>query len=475
MTEEGSSQQEQTDLPLQGGMRNGKRKFLGNEKICISFKRKRRTTKIVCKQFQMHSEDSSSTPEDDVLSRGTVLKDGKEVVAQPLYEVGVEVEQPHEVKVWTKLCPEEGIIRDVPDKEVNNVGSGIGMLEVAGNSSSSVVRVCENDSREGAVDVNNWEEFICKQENGTVYVGDKENEWSSGRVDLGRDDEVLEILGKLGGSVSTEKEAVAEGVEVIEVVEAEKGTTSKVVEAEKGTTSEVVEAERGITSKVVEAERGATSDVAEAEESADSLEDSVLFNISNKDMYNFHILFEKDKKLKDEFFLKNHISEKTLLLNLHMEYSSLLDQSFFPVSDTYFYNYYFDDHFFFFIRSSHMLNLFIKVQRKNILLSQEIYFEFLKIHLMNKCKTNTDIEFYLCNYSASSEDTLVHFLEKCFKHLNAQSSNGSSLRLYDAANEISFLLSQIRMYIREVDILLRIDIDKTTHTTTIKCACKSGI
>ncbi|CRH03041.1 bromodomain protein, putative [Plasmodium relictum] len=196
-------------------------------------------------------------------------------------------------------------------------------------------------------------------------------------------------------------------------------------------------------------------------------DDSVLFNISNKNFFNFNILFEKNKKLKEEFFLKNQIIEKTLLLNLEMEYTKFVDTSFFPVSNTYFYNHYFDDNFFFFIRSRFKLDLFIKIQRKNIFLSQERYFEFLKIHLMNKCRQNSDIKFYLSNYSPNADDTLIQFLEKCFKNLNSDYGTSNSLRLYDAANEISFLLSQIRIYIKEIDILLRLDIDKKTNITTI--------
>ncbi|ETW45587.1 hypothetical protein PFNF135_00105 [Plasmodium falciparum NF135/5.C10] len=154
-------------------------------------------------------------------------------------------------------------------------------------------------------------------------------------------------------------------------------------------------------------------------------DDSILFNISNKNFYNFHLLFKKDEKLKKEFFLQNRISEKTLLLNLYVDYSSMEDTSFFRINNTNFYNYYFDDYFYFFIKSCYDLDLYIKIQRKNIFLTDEKYFEFLKIHIMNKSTKNKNVPFYLCNNSVEQNNNLIQVLQKCFKHFNLYNGNSS--------------------------------------------------
>ncbi|VTZ71684.1 bromodomain protein, putative [Plasmodium yoelii] len=200
---------------------------------------------------------------------------------------------------------------------------------------------------------------------------------------------------------------------------------------------------------------------------------SALFNINNKNFYNFHGLFDKMSNYNKETFLKK---EKTILINLNLNYSTIENSSYSHINNTYFYNYNFDSNFFFIIKSGFKLNIYIKIKRTNIYINNENYVEHLKIYLINKCKQNKKIKLYISNNSpAKNNNNFVSFLEKAFNDLHTQPFPNNSIRIHDSVNKLSGLISQIQMYIKKIDALLRIDNNKESNMTIINILKKKII
>ncbi|CAD2096168.1 bromodomain protein, putative [Plasmodium vinckei] len=206
----------------------------------------------------------------------------------------------------------------------------------------------------------------------------------------------------------------------------------------------------------------------EAREIVNQVDETTLFNIDNANFYNFHGLFDKVPNLNKEMFIKNIKKEKTILISLNLNYSKIDDSSYSPVNNTYFYNYYFDNDFFFFIKSDYKLNLYIKIKRKYIYINNENYVEHLKIQLINKCQQNKQIKLYISNNSvAKNGNNLITFLEKCFTDLHTQNFSNNSMRIHDSANKVSELISRIQTYVKNIDALLKVDKEGETNITTI--------
>ncbi|ANQ05966.1 Uncharacterized protein PCOAH_00003710 [Plasmodium coatneyi] len=167
----------------------------------------------------------------------------------------------------------------------------------------------------------------------------------------------------------------------------------------------------------------------------------------------------KEKKKKGERLqravMKNQLGRKTLVMNLKMKYCPLEDSSFFQVKEGHVYRHRVDVGFSFVLRSRRKLDVAIKVDRRNVSLFEEGCLDFLSIQIMNKCKRTNHVEFYLCNRMAGTGRSLVQLL------------SGYFARLDSPEGELSNILPRVRLYIRDVDVLMRLEKDDVTHLTTI--------
>ncbi|MBZ2160319.1 hypothetical protein K1I93_09720, partial [Streptococcus australis] len=121
---------------------------------------------------------------------------------------------------------------------------------------------------------------------------------------------------------------------------------------------------------------------------------------------------------KEKYKIMKHIyNEKNKERNVHNKINDENDNHNFNKKRSSI-SYYFDDYFYFFIKLCYDLDLYIQIQRINIFLTDEKYFEFLKIHIMNKSTKNKNVPFYLCNNSVEQNNNLIQVLQKCFKHFN---------------------------------------------------------
>ncbi|SCL96374.1 bromodomain protein, putative [Plasmodium chabaudi chabaudi] len=206
----------------------------------------------------------------------------------------------------------------------------------------------------------------------------------------------------------------------------------------------------------------------EVSEISSPMDERTLFNIDSANFYNFHGLFDNVPNLNKEMLIKNIKKEKTILISLNLNYSKIEDSSYSPVNNTYFYNYYFDNDFYFFIKSDYKLNMYIKIKRKYIYINNENYIEHLKIYLINKCKQNNQIKLYISNNSITKNgNNFVDFLKKCFTDLHTQNFSNNAMRIHDSANKVSELISRVQTYVKNIDALLKVDKDDETNITTI--------
>ncbi|VWU52935.1 bromodomain protein, putative, partial [Hepatocystis sp. ex Piliocolobus tephrosceles] len=139
--------------------------------------------------------------------------------------------------------------------------------------------------------------------------------------------------------------------------------------------------------------------------------------------------------------------ENKFLLKLNILYSKVKGIGFFiNIKNTTVYNHYLSDNFYFSIKSHKPLHLLLNIERKNIYASQDVHLEYIKLKLINKCKKNKKIKFYIYNKTNNNKN-LIYYLSKCFNFIKTQPVSSNSLILYDTANEISNLISKMRTYI----------------------------
>ncbi|EUD64725.1 hypothetical protein C922_04869 [Plasmodium inui San Antonio 1] len=155
------------------------------------------------------------------------------------------------------------------------------------------------------------------------------------------------------------------------------------------------------------------------------------------------------------------MGRKTLVMSLKMKYCTLEDSSCFQVNKGHVYRHHVDFGFSFVLRSRRKLNVAIKIERRDVSLFEEDCLELLKIHIMNKCKRSDHVKLYLCNRIAGMGRSLVQLLSAYFARLN------STAGLHEGTSELSRILASVRLYIRDVDVLMRLEKDDGTHVTSI--------
>ncbi|KJP85354.1 hypothetical protein AK88_05015 [Plasmodium fragile] len=165
--------------------------------------------------------------------------------------------------------------------------------------------------------------------------------------------------------------------------------------------------------------------------------------------------------------MKNQVGKKTLVMNLKMEYCPLEDTSFFQVNEGHVYKHHVDFGFSFVLRSRRKLNVALKVERRNVSLFEEQCLEFLRVEIMNKCKGSSYVEFSLCNRMSGTGRSLVQLLSAYFARLNSPAALHEGAGLNEAASELSRILPRVRLYIRDVDVLMRMEKDRAKHMTII--------
>ncbi|CAG9483959.1 unnamed protein product [Plasmodium vivax] len=155
------------------------------------------------------------------------------------------------------------------------------------------------------------------------------------------------------------------------------------------------------------------------------------------------------------------LRRNTLVMNLQMGYCPLEDSSFFQVNEGHVYRQHIDFGFSFVFRSREKLDVALKMERRNVPLFEEDCLQLITIDVMNKCKRNDHLKFLLCNRMAGTGRSLVQVLSDYFARLNSPAG------LHEAASELSRILPRVRLYIRDVDVLMRLEKDDVTHVTTI--------